>query len=169
MEFKIVDFDEKYNDEVNSLVQETWGECDDEDISKSRNDKSFVRLALANETVEGVTFCNQIGDSFHINYIVISPKYQKCGIGTSFLKLIINEAISRECQTITCEVITLDNKANSKKLVENFGFEYLYTINNYYGSLYPDYVCPDCGNPCKCGAMFYVKKLKIDKSSKFKI
>ena len=32
MEFKIVDFDEKYNDEVNSLVQETWGECDDEDI-----------------------------------------------------------------------------------------------------------------------------------------
>lgn len=156
---EIVNFDEKYNDEINSLIWQTWGECDNEDIAKTRTNKSFVKIALSDGKVVGVTFCNLIGDSFHINYIVISPDFQKCGIGTNFMKLIVNEAEKLSCKTITCEVITLDGKANSKKLVETFGFVYLYTINNYYGSLDPDYVCLDCGCPCRCGAMFYVKKL----------
>lgn len=58
----------------------------------------------------------------------------------------------------------VSNKPDSSEgMFEKLGFEKLFTVPDYWtqDSIKEGYLCPNCGNPCRCTANFYLRKTNL--------
>jgi len=102
--------------------------------------------------------------------IVIKPEFQGMGIGTKFMQIMLEFARSNRCILAVAEAIEAKGKTNSKRLLEKFGFVELYKEESYWGKLYPDFDCKECGQkPCICVMHKYQKKLDGDNDDKGRV
>lgn len=159
MEINIVDYKPEYLSQIETIHKNQWGNVENDYEIASQND-NFIKVAIYNNKVVGEGSGRIIGDSFHITSIVIAPEFQYQGIGTKFMTAILDHAKKTNCKIVWCEAIEAKGKTNSKKLLEKFGFNELYKIKGYWGSLDPNYVYTECGHtPCQCIMHFYIKEI----------
>lgn len=87
-------------------------------------------------------------------------KYQKLGIGSALLGSAIKEAQQRNIKTLVAHAVEHDGVVNSKKLFEKYGYVEIYSVKDYWESLYPSEYCKQCdSNKCKCGVVVLIKTL----------
>ncbi|MBO4412664.1 MAG: GNAT family N-acetyltransferase [Clostridia bacterium] len=159
---KFIDYDVKYKDKLMELETNQWGEGSDSDEIIENIENYFVKLAVnsANE-LAGTLICHKKNeDTLYLDMVVLSPKFQKMGLGTEFIKILIDYAKKLNCRQIETEAIEANGHTNSKKLLENFGFVETRFVKNYWGELCPEFHCKECGhNPCTCTMHEYFKYL----------
>lgn len=72
----------------------------------------------------------------HITIIAVDPAWQKKGLGTYLMQLMIDYARKLECQSVSLEV-RIDNEV-AKRLYQDFGFTVNFVRPNYYQDLHKD-------------------------------
>ncbi|MCX8074447.1 MAG: GNAT family N-acetyltransferase [Clostridia bacterium] len=158
----LVDYEEKYADDINEMEKAVWGDWGD-DIRERVNNKLVLRLAVIENKLLGFGYGTITGDLFHINTIIIKPEYQKQGIGSMIVNSFIQYSINNNIKNILAESVLANGKANSKKLFEKFRFNELYRVENYWGDLYKDVLCTECNNkPCTCTSVVFLKKINYE-------
>lgn len=161
--FKIVDYEKKYANSIDKMEINQWGKWGRESIDEIVNDKEIIRVALYDNEFVGCVYGEFQNDNyFWIDVICIVPKYQKCGFGTLMLKDIIREAQSRfNANLIRTESVFVNEHSNSKKMLENNGFNiYRQQEKEYWGKIYSEVFCAQCNHsPCECTSLFYELKL----------
>lgn len=88
-------------------------------------------VALHNKRVIG--YCGEmiIDDFADIATIAIAPDFQRRGIGTHMIELMIDEAVRRGATRMLLEV-RIDNTA-AIELYKKYGFDFIAERPNYYG------------------------------------
>lgn len=160
-EISIIEYDKSYKDDLMELQTNQWGEGSDSDEIIENIENYIVRLAICEKKLVGtLIFHEKNKDTIYLDMIVLSPEFQKLGIGTKFMQYVIDYAKKFSFKQIECEAIEAKNHTNSQKLLENFGFVKTRSVKNYWGNLCPDFHCKECGNtPCTCTMHEYFKYL----------
>ena len=160
--FQIIDYSNEYFQQLYELQIQQWGEGSDSDEIFSHIDNYLIKLVLSKDLLVGCSICHIIDKkTLYLDMIVISPEFQNKGIGTKLLTNVIDYAKTNGFCSIECSAIEANGHTNSKKLLENFGFECIDSVDNYWGKLCPDFFCKECGQkPCVCTMHKYIKKLK---------
>ena len=158
---KIIDYIDKYKDDLMLLQQHQWGANSDSDEIFLDIDNYLIKLVLNDDVLVGTIIYHFIEkDVIYLDMIVIDKQNQKKGIGTLLLNDLISFAKQNNAKLIETRVVDVYGVANSKKLLENFGFIKGETINNYWGKLNPEFSCIECGKcPCECTMHEYYKIL----------
>lgn len=95
-----------------------------------------------------------------IKSVAVHPDFRHHGLGT---KLTI-EAMARlkRMSTKIFAALSWDSGKpdSSPKMFEKLGYKNVLTVKEYWkqDSEEKQYACPNCGNPCHCTAIFYIKK-----------
>lgn len=163
MKIQILNFDKKFSEQVYELQLNQWGIWDNErPIEKVEKDE-IVLIALCEDKFAGVIMGKLEGDVFHLLICCIKPEFQKLGIGTLLLKTLIKKAVKKfPFSKFMAEAISVYGKCNSRKLLENFGFNLVRIDEKYWGKLYPHVLCKECfKSPCECDSLvFELKNIK---------
>lgn len=159
---KIINYKSKYKDDIKRLESQQWGEGSDSDEILNDLDKYKIKLAKDNNSIIGVMVWHITEtNSCFLDFIIIDPEYQRKGLGTALMNILIDYAKNNNCIKIECEAIDVKGHINAKKLLKNSGFVELYEIKNYWGEKCPDFDCKECGcKPCICSMHKYEKELK---------
>ena len=154
-------YSSKYYKELYDLQVAQWGEGSDSNEIFEKLEDYIIELAICDKQLAGSSICHkQSNGTLYLDMIVIKPNFQKMGIGTKFLNNIIEYAKNNKYKKIECAAIEANGHTNSQKLIENFGFIRTQTIKNYWGDLYPNFECKECGHtPCICTMHHYEKML----------
>ena len=146
-ELKYVDYSNKYYKQLFNLQVGQWGEGSDSDEIFENIDKYSIKLVLDKTTL-------------YLDMIVLDSKYQNKGIGTKLMKDFVEFAKQNNYKKLECSAVEANGHTNSKKLLENFGFDCVESVEGYWGKLCPDFYCTECGQkPCICNMHKYIKKL----------
>ncbi len=139
-------------------------------VAKDKKNKNVLAFAIIdtinydrlmeitkNRQIVELMFCNQIG---YIKSIAVSPIYKGHGISYKLIAYCI-EYFKK--QGITKLVSTAWKHAgiiNIKSLLEKQGFSIKTEIPDYWyeDSIKNKFDCPQCGNPCHCTSVIYIKK-----------
>ena len=159
---RFIEYNEKYYNELLNLQINQWGENSDSDEVLKNISNYNVKLAIDDEAnlIGTLIYHKKNANCLYIDMIVIKPRYQRIGIGTYFMQYVLDYAKNNHFKIIECEAIEANNHINSKKLLDNFEFELLESVENYWGNLYPNFHCKECGNqPCTCTMHRYIKRL----------
>ncbi|MCI8555517.1 MAG: GNAT family N-acetyltransferase [Clostridia bacterium] len=159
---QIVNYKEKYKNDLDYLQIEQWGEgANIEDVGNNL-DKYNARIAEEDDKLIGALVWHKEDEkTCFIDYIILRPNYQKKGYGTDLLSDLLSSLNKEQFDKVECEAIDVLGHCNAKKLLESFGFEEQYSVASYWGEKYPDYYCKDCGSkPCRCTMHKYIKYLK---------
>ena len=158
---KIIDYEQKYKYEIMKLQANQWGDgSDSDDIFNNINDYSIKLAVEENKVIGTLIFHEKNKYTLYLDMIVISPNFQKLGIGTLFMQYAIDYAKSHNFKQIESEAIEANGHINSKKLLDKFGFVETRSIKNYWGILTPNFNCKECGHmPCTCTMHEYYKYL----------
>ena len=155
-----VDYQKKYYDQLYTLQVKQWGEGSDSDEIFENIDDYIIKLVLCDNQVVGCLICHEEKEYFYIDMIVISPDFQKMKIGSTFMGIALELAKAKKYHRVECCAIEAKGHTNSQRLLENFGFVKTESIPNYWGNLYPDFCCKECGNtPCTCTMHHYIKEI----------
>ena len=157
MKIEIVNFNEKYADEIYQLQTEQWGFWDDEQKIEKVKEGEIILVALFENQFAGFVIGQLEEAVFHLKILCIKPYFQKMKIGTLLLTEIIKRAKEKfNFSKFRAEAISVYGKCNAKKLLENFHFNYIRTDKNYWGKLYPEVLCGECfKKPCECDALVF--------------
>lgn len=165
-EFVIVDYDDKYAQEINEMEKKQWGCWADELlIQQHMKEKGIISfVALHNGMFAGIAYgqVNQENhNEAHIEVICIKPEYQKKGLGTLLLRQFIQHAREKHSITlIKAEAVKVLTICNAKKLLEKNGFILIREEKSYWGQRFPETFCTECHQrPCICSALIYELKL----------
>lgn len=160
--FKIIDFDKKYSDDIFKMESSQWGVWGDEAKINSVQKNEIIRIALYENKFAGIVRGFNEKDFFKVYIICILPEYQKKGFGTLMLKDFLEKAKEKfNPKLFTTEIISVLGHANSKKLFENFGFKLAKEYKGYWGKQFPNVFCTECNRkPCICDALIY--ELKVE-------
>lgn len=154
----ITNYRDEYKQAIDDLQKAQWGEGSDSDDIISSLNNHHIKVALNNNEVVGVSVCKINNNVCHIDFIIIKAAFQKQGIGSLFMKDIIEYAEKNNVSSIECEAIDVLGKVNSERLLEKFGFSCSSIESNYWGNLYPDFDCKECNHkPCICTMKKYKK------------
>lgn len=95
-----------------------------------------------------------------IKSIAVKPEFRHRGIGTNLTIKSIIKLQGFGCDLLFAISWDSQRQDSSKKMFEKLGFQNVLEINNYWteDSMREGYLCPNCGNPCFCRAIFYLKK-----------
>ncbi|MDO8460937.1 MAG: N-acetyltransferase [bacterium] len=93
-----------------------------------------------------------------IKSVAVRPAYRHQGIGT---KLTIESMIrlkEMSCDSFLAVSWVSNRPDSSQKMFEKLGFKNILSIPDYWteDSIKEGYLCPNCGNPCHCTAIFYL-------------
>ena len=159
---KIIDYDEKFLNQIEILDGDYWGRNSQEKYGDTINEHSLIKLAIEDNKLIGLIHCQIIGDLLDIYHLLIQQDYQKRGIGTLLMNAIMEEVDKRNIQnSIANAVITKGEHMNAEKILLHFGYQEMYRVNDYWHSLEPDIYCSACkSNNCKCGSAFFLKHFK---------
>lgn len=157
---KIINYDKDYSEKVDKLDEKYWGSCETDKVSKDIKPSDIVKIAIIDEAVIGLLHFKQIGDLIDCYHILVDSEYQRQGIATKMMEEALSEVKKRNIKTLVAHAVEHDGVINAGKLLKNFGFEEMYTVNNYWNSLYPDEYCKQCrNNACHCGVVVFLKNL----------
>lgn len=154
-----IDYRDKYKDALKIFQQRQWGENSDSDEIFDDINNYIIKLVLNDDVLIGTIIYHKINEKVvYLDMVVIDKQYQKMGIGSKLLGDLIIYAKDNNISIIETKAIEAKGHINSKKLLENYGFVQGETINGYWGKLYPDFNCLECGCcPCICNMHEYFK------------
>ncbi|MBQ8424964.1 MAG: GNAT family N-acetyltransferase [Clostridia bacterium] len=184
---KIINYEENFFNEINTLQQSQWGEGSDTDEIFNNIENYYIKISIEENELIGVAIYHLeinnkiipknefeiIKSNFNktknlksnelscfIDFIIIKDKFQGQGIGSAFLEYIINFSKENKCNFIECEAIEVYGIINSKKLLQKFNFEFQDVFENYWGKKCPNFYCKQCNKkPCVCSMNKYKKFL----------
>ena len=104
-------------------------------------------------------FVNETSDAVDIGFIrqvLIHPEYQKRGFALKLMNH-VTDLFNKDVDLFLCVAWVMDGFTPLKKTLINSHFELRKCIKDYWheDSLVKKYICPVCGNPCKCTAEVY--------------
>lgn len=156
----IIDYIDKYADEINNLDEEYWGICETDKVSAEIKKGDIVKIALIDDTVVGLLHFKTIGNLIDCYHILVKGGYQHQGIATKLMQKALDDISKQHFKTLVAHAVEHDGVINAQQLLENFGFTEFYRVDNYWESLYPGAYCKQCDNcHCHCGVVVYIKKL----------
>lgn len=133
----LVDYEEKYADEINEIRIDEWG----------RDCATFGSGKI-------------IGDAFYIDSIVIKKEFRNKSIGSMLLNYFINYARKLNLANLICEGVLSNERMNIAPLMKKYNFEEILRIKDYWGFKHPDDYCNVCQNkPCRCTSVIFKKEL----------
>ena len=95
----------------------------------------------------------------YIQTVAVSPQYNGLGIGTAMVKELIKELKKMNSNCIVSTAWKHAGVINIGAILERSGFSPVMELPKYWyeSSLKYGYQCPQCGNPCYCSCVVYVK------------
>lgn len=157
---EIIDYDSNYSLQVDTLDEKYWGVCETEKASSEIKLNDIVKIALMNNVVVGLLHFKQIGDLIDCYHILVDDNYQNQKIATRLMVEALTEVDRRNVKTLVAHAVEHDGIVNARKLLEKFGFKEIYSVTNYWDSLYPNEYCKQCeNNDCHCGVVVFLKNL----------
>ncbi len=95
-----------------------------------------------------------------IKSVSVRPEYRHRGIGTQLTIESMVRLKSMPCDFFLAVSWVSNKPDSSQKMFEKLGFKNILSINDYWTqeSIKEGYLCPNCGNPCHCTAIFYFRK-----------
>ena len=160
LEVILIDYEEKYADEINKIEEEQWGKWCTGDIRDSIEKHTHIKLAKLKDEIVGIGYGKRVGDAFYIQVIVIKPEFQHKHIGSIFMDYFIEYSKSLNLSNIVCEGVLINNNMNIQNIMKKYNFKEVMRIKEYWGYRFPDVWCKECdSNPCKCTNVIFVKEL----------
>lgn len=103
-----------------------------------------------------LVFCDKIG---YIKTVVIDKKYEGYGIGSNLVKECIEIMKKDGCTSFISTAWKHCGIINIANVLTKNGFIKTFEIPNYWyeDSIAEGYSCPQCGNPCHCSCVIYIK------------
>ncbi len=158
-EVELVDFDEKYIDDIDAIESKEWG-VNNGGIREEIKVPLVIKLAKFHDEIVGVIYGRVIGDLFYIEVIIIKPEYQHQHIGSLLMDYIIDYAKNHHLANILSEGVCTEGHLNIEGLMKKYQFQEVLRVKSYWGSRYPEYDCNACGKkPCVCTGVIFVKNL----------
>ena len=158
----LIDFEDKYVNIINEIVEEQWGKWCAGDIRDEIGIHTHIKLARIKDDIAGIGYGKRVGDAFYIQVIVIRPKYQHNHIGSMFMDYFIEYSKNLGLANVVCEGVLFNNKMNIENMMKKYHFKEVIRIKEYWGYGSPDTWCKECNSkPCKCTNVIFVKKIKI--------
>lgn len=159
---EIIDYNSNYSLQVDTLDEKYWGVCETDKASFEIKQNDIVKIALMNNVVVGLLHFKQIGDLIDCYHILVDDNYQNQKIATRLMEEALTEVDRRNVKTLVAHAVEYDGIVNARKLLEKFGFQEIYSVTNYWNSLYPNEYCKQCGNNnCHCGVVVFLKTLNM--------
>lgn len=159
---EIIDYNSNYSLQVDTLDEKYWGVCETAKVSSDIKQNDIVKIALMDNIVVGLLHFKQIGDLIDCYHILVDSNYQHRGIATRLMKEALTEVDRRKVKILVAHAVEHDGIVNARKLLEKFGFKEIYSVANYWNSLYPNEYCKQCGNnDCHCGVIVFLKNLEL--------
>jgi ribosomal protein S18 acetylase RimI-like enzyme len=98
----------------------------------------------------------------YLSSVAVSDSVKKKGIGKSIVAESEREFDRRKVD-VSCAMAwkSVDGTVNISKVVEGVGMKEVAEFKGYWNDprVFPDgHNCPVCGNPCKCSAVYYLKR-----------
>lgn len=95
-------------------------------------------------------------DVLILDVMAVHPNFQMKGIGKCLMENLMNQIGKRSWFCFAWKssngvhMDSLLKKVNAKRIWGN-------EAHYFHESLSQNYICPECGNPCKCGVTLYLK------------
>ena len=161
MNIDIVNFEEKYVNEIDELENKYWGKWESYSIKDEYKKYDLFLIALVNNKYAGHIYGIYVGDLFYFDVIIVKDGYRNKSIATKIIEKTIEILKHNNFKTIVTTVENLNNSENHLiPLLEKYNFEKITNVKGYWGSLYPEVLCNECNSkPCKCVATIYLKKI----------
>lgn len=157
---KITKFRKRWTKQLNKLQQEQWGEDSDSDDICTHTDDYKIRVIVKHNRIRGAMVWHIEDDVCFIDFIILKPEVQHAGYGNRFMKYLIQWCERHNYHTIQCDAIDVCGKINALNLLNKYNFSELYKIDNYWGNLFPNFNCKECGHkPCICTLHRFEKKI----------
>lgn len=179
VDYKIVDSNKKHISKITKIADEELGKSY-LDINSFKFGKScFLRVAKQkNETVLGfcissitsklimelqlglkLTSKNSTSTIGLIKTLAVNKEYQNIGIGFNLVADAITNFKKQQIKTIICLAWKSKNGVNIAGIMQQHQFKILKEIPNYWEkeSIKHKFNCPECGYPCNCSALIYLK------------
>lgn len=145
---------------------------------KKLNKKNKLIIAINNNEVLGfLTFdyssekeffnCKKINlKSDNIAILILNTcavKIEKMGVGTALIDYALKN-LTKNIEKVYTPVWQYSNKINAHKMLTNFGFNPLITLEKYWyaESIGVENFCPVCNTPCTCNLIVYSKNIKAN-------
>lgn len=158
---EIIDYVDKYADAINNLDEEYWGICETDKASAEIKKGDIVKIALIGDTVVGLLHFKAIGNLIDCYHILVRDEYQHQGIATDLMQKALNDISKKNFITLIAHAVEHEGNVNARRLLENFGFSEIYSVKDYWNSLYSGEYCKQCDSyNCHCGVVVYIKDLK---------
>lgn len=158
--YEIKDYNSKYSSQVDDLDKEYWGECETDKVSNDIKENDIVKIAVIDDKVIGFLHFKQIGDFIDCYHVLILEKYRNKGIATKMMEIAITEAKKKNIKTLIVHAVEQDGVVNARMMLEKCGFKEIYSVKNYWESIYPGEYCKQCdSNKCHCGVVVFIKYL----------
>lgn len=95
-----------------------------------------------------------------IKSVAVRPGYRHRGIGTKLTLKSMARLKEMSCDFFLAVSWVSNRPDSSQKMFENLGFRNILSVPDYWtqDSIEKAYQCPNCGNPCHCNAIFYLRK-----------
>lgn len=94
-----------------------------------------------------------------IKSVAVEKQYRHRGIGTQLTQESIRSLQMKGCDALFAISWVSNKPDSSQPMFESLGFRNILMVPNYWteDSIKEGYLCPNCGNPCRCTAIFYFK------------
>jgi len=159
----LVDYEEKYADEINLLKALQWGEESITDIRKKIGQHTVIKIAKLGEKLIGFGYGKIVGDAFYLQVLMVKENYRHNHVGSLFMDYFINYAKNKNLSNIVCEGVLTNGNMNIENMMKKYNFKEMLRIREYWGYLLPDSRCEACeSKPCKCTNVIFVKELVSD-------
>lgn len=150
--------------------------CQDKDsslkcfVAKDKKTKSVLAFSIIdtidynqlmeitkNRKIVELMFCNQIG---YIKSVAVSPKFKGHGISYKLINYCIEYFKKKGITKLVSTAWKHAGIINIKSLLEKQGFSIKTEIPDYWyeDSIKNKFDCPQCGNPCHCTSVIYIKR-----------
>lgn len=118
--------------------------------------KKFMEITRGVEVVD-LMFTNKIG---YIKSVAVAPKYEGHGISFKLIDYCIDYFKKNGITKLASTAWKHAGIINIKSLLEKHGFINKTEIPDYWyeDSIKNKYECPQCGNPCHCSCVIYIRK-----------
>lgn len=158
---KVIDYNEKYSNNINKEERLYWGKWDGTLINENINKYDVFKIVLYDDKYAGHLYGKTIGDLFYFDIFIIKESYRNKKIGSYLLEKLINELQEKNYKTIvTTAEYNFNGNINLYPLLTKFNFNKIIDIKGFWGSLFPNVYCEECNSlPCKCKAALFIKNI----------
>lgn len=116
---------------------------------------SLIPLTQLKSLLPEISFHNGIG---LIKSLAVYENFRGRGVASALVKAAVEWLASQEATKIITVAWVSNGTCNAQGVLESCGFYKISEIPQFWhsDSLEKGYLCPDCGNPCRCSAAIFV-------------